>query len=95
MSATTNTRLTVIVTGIVQGVNFRRFTQRHASDLSVVGYVRNLADGSVEFVAEGAQNDLDQLLNHAKVGPWMAVVENVNAQWGTPTGEFYRFEIRY
>jgi acylphosphatase len=90
-----NTRLTAIVTGLVQGVNFRSFTQRRATELGVTGYVRNRGDGAVEFVAEGARLDLERLLDAARVGPWMAVVEHIDAQWSAATGEFYRFEIRY
>lgn len=88
-------RLHAIVTGIVQGVNFRWFTQRRAADLGLVGYVRNRPDGSVEFVAEGRRDALEQLLDVVRVGPASAVVENVEVQWGTPTGEYHRFEIRF
>ncbi len=88
-------RLTAIVTGVVQGVNFRWFTQRRAAELGVVGYVRNRSDGSVEFVAEGSRNALQRLLDAARVGPSSAVVANVSAQWSAPTGEFQRFEIRF
>lgn len=88
-------RLTAIVTGIVQGVNFRWFTQRRAAVLGLVGYVRNRSDGSVEFVAEGARVALEQLLDAVRVGPASAVVENVDAQWSAPTGEYHRFEIRF
>ena len=95
MSDSSLTRLHGIVTGSVQGVNFRTFTQKRATELGVVGYVRNLPDGAVEFVAEGSRADLDRLLDAVHVGPWMAVVENVDAQWQIPTGEFRRFEIRY
>ncbi|MBI5304279.1 MAG: acylphosphatase [Chloroflexi bacterium] len=89
------TRLTAIVTGLVQGVNFRAFTQRRAAELGVTGYVCNRSDGSVQFVAEGARPDLERLLDATRVGPWMAVVENIDAHWDAPTGEFYHFEIRY
>lgn len=90
-----NARLAGIVTGAVQGVNFRWFTQRRAAELGLVGYVRNRPDRSVEFVAEGARVALERLLDLVRVGPSSAVVENVDAQWSTPTGEFHRFEIRF
>lgn len=95
MTMTSPTRLTARVTGIVQGVNFRWFIQRRAAELGVVGFVRNRADGSVEFVAEGARDALERLLDAARVGPSSAVVENAEAQWSAPRGEFHRFEIRY
>ena len=88
-------RVSGIVTGIVQGVNFRWFTQRRATELGLVGYVRNRSDGSVEFVAEGSHADLVRLLDTVRVGPSSAVVENVEAQWSAPTGEFHRFDIRF
>ena len=88
-------RLTGIVTGIVQGVNFRWFTQHRATDLGLVGYVCNHSDGSVEFVAEGTRDALERLLDVVRVGPASAVVENVDAQWSAPTGEYHRFEIRF
>jgi acylphosphatase len=90
-----NVRLHGIVTGLVQGVNFRWFTQRHAADLGLRGWVRNRPDGSVEFVAEGTRADLERLLDFIRVGPSMAVVENVEVEWSAATGEFHRFEIRY
>lgn len=64
-------------------------------ELGLGGYVRNRSDGSVEFVAEGSREDLERLLDAVRVGPWMAVVENVDTQWSAFTGEFRRFEIRY
>jgi acylphosphatase len=88
-------RLTAVVTGIVQGVSYRWFIQRRASELGLTGYVRNLPDGAVELVAEGARPTLDNLLDIAGVGPAAAVIENIDIQWSTPTGEFYRFEIRF
>lgn len=95
MSAHPTARVTAIVTGLVQGVNFRWFTQRRASELGLVGYVRNHSDGSVEFVAEGLRDALERLLDAARVGPSSAVVENVQVKWEMPTGEFHRFEIRF
>lgn len=88
-------RLTATITGLVQGVNFRWFVQRRASELGLTGFVRNQSDGSVHFVAEGPREMLDRLLDAARVGPSSAVVENVETQWGRPTGEFRRFDIRF
>jgi acylphosphatase len=88
-------RLHGIVSGIVQGVNFRWFAQRRAVELGLVGYVRNRSDGSVEFVAEGTRGALERMLDAVRVGPPSAVVENVDAQWGASTGEYHRFEIHF
>ncbi len=83
------------VQGVVQGVNFRWYTQRRASDLGLAGFVRNLSDGSVEVVAEGPRGSLESLLDFLRVGPSSAVVESVETCWSSPTGEFNRFEVRY
>ncbi len=95
MSRDQATRLTAHVTGLVQGVSFRWFTQRRANELNVVGYVKNEPDGAVSFVAEGPRAALERLLDFARSGPSSAVVENVETRWGAATGEFHRFEIRY
>ena len=50
-----------VVTGRVQGVGFRWFTHDAAAREGVQGWVRNLADGSVEVVAEGEQSSVDRL----------------------------------
>ena len=91
----TQARLTLNVTGMVQGVNFRWFTQRRAAELGLTGWVRNRADASVEIVAEGDREAVERLLDAVRAGPPEAVVENVDAQWSAPSGEFHRFEIRY
>ncbi|MBI4790419.1 MAG: acylphosphatase [Chloroflexi bacterium] len=95
MSTGPTARLTGTVSGLVQGVSFRWFVQRRASDLGLVGYVRNHSDGSVGFCAEGPRGALERLLDAVRVGPSEAVVENVVTQWSAATGEFHRFEIRF
>jgi len=52
----------VIYTGHVQGVGFRYTSQRLAKGYAISGYVRNLADGSVELVVEGQQTEVDRFL---------------------------------
>lgn len=50
-----------IVTGRVQGVGFRWFTQNRARSLGLCGWVRNMPNGTVEVWAEGPPSDLDSL----------------------------------
>ena len=52
--------------GRVQGVGFRYTSRRIALGLSLQGYVRNLADGSVEMFAQGPQADLDRCLEEIR-----------------------------
>jgi acylphosphatase len=87
-------RLEAIVTGRVQGVNFRYYTQREAERLGLRGLVRNHADGSVEVQAEGERAALEKLLQWLHHGPPAARVDNVSAQWQAATGGFARFEVQ-
>jgi acylphosphatase len=87
-------RLRAIVHGRVQGVSFRYYTRQQAQQLDVTGYVRNRWDGTVEVVAEGSRQSVDQLLSWLHRGPSMALVEKVDAQWLPCAGEFQRFEVR-
>ncbi len=65
------------VTGKVQGVGFRYFTQQHAIELNVAGYAKNCNDGSVEFLLMGNEQSVNKMLEFVKVGPQHALVKNV------------------
>lgn len=85
-----------IVYGRVQGVYFRDFTSRHARELGLTGYVRNLPDWKeVEVQAEGERNKLEKLIDYLKVGPPGARVEMVETRWSEYTGNYSNFGIRY
>lgn len=88
-------RLQATVHGRVQGVSFRYYTRRRATELGVVGYVRNARDGTVEVVAEGQRAGLDELVAFLRIGPPAAVVTHVELRWVGPTNAFDRFEVRY
>jgi len=88
-----NARANIIVKGWVQGVFFRYETQKTASSLGLVGWVRNLRDGSVEVLAEGPKDKLEELIAWCRHGPAMARVENVEVSWQSPTGEYYAFKV--
>ena len=88
-------RLSAQVTGRVQGVGFRQFTRRKASDLDLTGWVKNESDGSVRLEAEGPRDALDDLLDALRSGPRTASVENVSADWQDADGRFDRFQVRY
>ena len=74
-------RLRVMVSGRVQGVNFRAYTRREAQRLGLRGHARNLADGTVEVVAEGERERLERLLVWLRHGPPSARVDEVTVQW--------------
>lgn len=83
------------VFGMVQGVGFRFFVVRQARALGLAGYVRNLADGTVEVVAEGTAEKLNLLLDQLRAGPAGAEVATVNAIWDGPSGRFHSFDIEH
>lgn len=81
-----------IVRGLVQGVAFRHHTKVRARELGLVGWVRNLPDGTVEVRAEGESAAVDELMRWLRTGPPSARVEGVDHEPGT--AEFPgRFEV--
>ena len=84
-----------IVYGRVQGVFFRDFVARRATELGLTGYVRNLPDGSVEVLTEGERKRLEKLVSYLKVGPSAAGVEKVVTSWSEYTGNYSGFRIKY
>ena len=62
MSAAQIQQKTILFSGAVQGVGFRYTTQRIAGNHTVAGTVRNLSDGSVELVVEGATEEVASFL---------------------------------
>ncbi len=71
-----------VVSGMVQGVGFRWFVARHARSLGLSGYARNLPDGSVEVVVEGAEESLPELERLLQAGPANAQVDQVERSAG-------------
>lgn len=88
-------RIHGVVRGRVQGVGYRASTQREAQRLGLTGWVRNLPDDTVEFVAEGEAARIDELIAWARRGPRMAVVTGLDLTWEAPAGRFESFRITY
>ena len=86
MSEPTHARLTALVSGAVQGVNFRNFVRRLARDAGLSGYAENLSDGRVEVVAEGPRDELEALLHQLYRGPSFAEVAGIDVTWGEVSG---------
>lgn len=86
--------LNIEVAGRVQGVSYRYNTQEKALQLGIVGFVKNLPNGSVYIEAEGTDEQLNQLVQWCHEGPPMALVTEV-AVSEAPIASFSSFEIRY
>ena len=77
----------------MQGVGYRQSAQRQATNLGVRGWVRNLPDGSVELVAEGADAAIKEFLSWCHHGPRFAKVMHVERSDEEPMGESQGFQI--
>ena len=94
MSPATKERLTARVVGRVQGVGFRWWTLHHARELGLTGWVMNDHDErTVEVVAEGSREALDELERRLRDGPPGSHVDAVEVQRSPASGEFTRFGI--
>lgn len=82
-----------LVSGTVQGVGYRWFVRRAAADLGVVGWVRNLPDGSVEAEAAGSPEALAAFEARLREGPPGAAVRTVEVQQLTGAPRRERFDI--
>jgi acylphosphatase len=92
-SADSERRLTYY-SGHVQGVGFRFTVRQLADGFDVRGFVRNLADGRVELVVEGAAAELDRFMAAIleRMGDY---IQNVAVDVRSTIGEFTGFEIRH
>ena len=75
-----------VVHGRVQGVFYRASCRHEADRLGVRGWARNLADGTVEVHAEGAEDAVEALARWCRDGPPGAVVTDVEVELAEPSG---------
>lgn len=66
-----------LVKGRVQGVGFRWFVHREASEIGLKGWVRNTEDGDVEVLVSGEQEELVELREALRKGPRGSRVDSV------------------
>ncbi|MDI6785377.1 MAG: acylphosphatase [bacterium] len=88
-------RYNFFISGLVQGVCFRAATCSEANQYKVFGWVRNLADGRVEVMAEGDRESVAKLIEFCKHGPLGARVDRVEVKEEEYLGEFSNFIIKY
>lgn len=82
------------VSGRVQGVGFRYFTEDRARVEGLSGYVRNLPDGRVEIVAEGDREAVERFERAVRRGPPGARVDGCETIDAEPTRRASGFSIR-
>lgn len=79
--------------GSVQGVGFRYTARSTATGFEVAGTVRNLPDGRVELIAEGARGELEAFRVAVRESGLDHFIRNEDIAWCEATGEFRGFEI--
>jgi acylphosphatase len=79
-------RRRAVISGEVQGVNFRSAAEQEASRAGLSGWVRNRDDGTVEAVLEGESDAVEQVLEWCRSGPSSASVEGVEVSEEEPEG---------
>ncbi len=82
------------ISGRVQGVGFRYATLRKAQRYGVAGWVRNMADGSVEVECEGESGEIDRFIRFLSKGPPGSHVRSVDKRIITPKG-YTRFTVEF
>ncbi len=74
----------LVITGRVQGVGFRHWMHTRAQRMGVSGWVRNLADGSVEALLDGPADAVEELLRACRRGPAGAEVRSIEETMAEP-----------
>jgi len=86
-------RMTVYYSGRVQGVGFRYTVKSLTPGFEVTGTVRNLPDGRVELVAEGAREELDAFRQAVRESGLARLIQREEEFWSEADGSFRGFEI--
>jgi acylphosphatase len=87
-------RIHAVVNGKVQGVGFRAFTEYHATQKGLDGWVRNRQDGNVEVEAEGPRPMLEAFLQVLEQGPQLSRVTQIIVDWKDSNRQTQGFTIR-
>jgi acylphosphatase len=82
----------IIISGKVQGVYYRQSTREKSMQLGISGIVKNLTNGSVEVIASGTSDQLNNLVEWCKQGPPKAVVSSIESE-ELPYQSFDGFKI--
>jgi acylphosphatase len=84
----------VIYTGRVQGVGFRYRAIEITREFPVIGWVKNLPTGQVEFWAEGNEDDVKEVLAAIRVA-WGSFIRSEQVSWEPATGTYASFDVTY
>lgn len=82
------------ISGRVQGVGFRYYTQKQANIFELKGWVKNTVDGGVLVMVQGEKAVIDTFIDYLWIGPTLARVRNVSKVQMQVVHEFTSFEVR-
>ena len=91
---TSQKRIKLVISGKVQGVGYRFSVKRKADSLGIMGYVKNLHDGSVFTTAQGNILALNNFIKWCYIGPKEALVSNIEKTY-VELKNFNEFRIVY
>ncbi len=82
-----------IIYGFVQGVGYRYFAYKSAEKYGILGYAKNLLDGTVEIVAEGTKENIEKFKLELVNGPSRSRVERITEEECTLDKEYDSFNV--
>ena len=85
----------ITLSGRVQGVGFRYFTESIASKYDIKGYVKNTFNRKVEMVCQGEEEDIKQFIGEVKKGPAFSAVTGAKLEEIKGSKEYNIFEIKF
>lgn len=84
----------IIIRGEVQRVSFREATKKKAEKFGIVGFVKNIPDGTVYIEAEGEEENLSQFIAWCRKGPLFSKVDHAQVVDLPALSNFAGFEIK-
>ena len=85
----------LLIFGSVQGVGFRKFVRQNAQKLGLVGWVRNLPEGTVEAEVMGDNEVVNKLIKLCQKGPFLAEVKSVDVNVIEKDFPYTKFVLRH
>lgn len=83
------------ITGRVQGVGFRFFTQQKAREFGLKGWVKNTVDGGVLVMVSGDETDIETFIDYLRIGPTLSRVHKITKVKIENLQEFDNFSVKY
>lgn len=85
--------LQATVTGKVQGVRYRAYVEQAATELGLVGLVKNMPNGEVYVVAQGLPDVLKTFVEYLHEGSVLSKVSGVAVEWRNAVKNYYDFSV--